>query len=134
MEGCGLLVLLIIGVIVTVAAVNGSARKKAHDAYVDGLLRLKNDPTNPDLRAETLALGRAYSDATRNWRGVTVFDEVALMNDINAACAAATRQPVSAKSNGSVEDRLAPLGELKSKGLIDQAEYAERRREILKDV
>jgi hypothetical protein len=34
----------------------------------------------------------------------------------------------------SIEDRLTRLHELKTSGLISQAEYDERRREILREV
>ena len=63
------------------------AAKAAHEA---SLLQLRQNPTDPDLKQQTLALGRAYSNITRDQQGVTVFDEVALSNDINAACAGAT--------------------------------------------
>jgi hypothetical protein len=97
---------------------------------------LKSDPVNAELRQYALHLGRTYSNLTRNKKGVTVFDEVALMNDINAVCAGATS---IAKSHGdreaiSIEDRLTRLSELKSKGLISEQEYDSRRQGILDEV
>jgi ribosome-binding protein aMBF1 (putative translation factor) len=129
------LVLIIIGVY-------GDARKKANalaasrEAYHNSLKRLKASPTNADLRQETLKLGRRYSNLTRNKRGVTIFDEVALSNDINAACAGTTNihENKSAKPDQTIELRLQRLADLKAKGLIDDEEYAARREKILDEV
>ncbi|MBG6288495.1 SHOCT domain-containing protein [Pseudomonas nitroreducens] len=105
--------------------------------YQDSLAQLKKQPTNADLRQKTLALGRAYSNLMRDKKGNTIFDEVALMNDINAACAGAHQ---IAQPNPSVvvvepvEDRLKRLSELRDKGLIDEADFADRKREILNSI
>lgn len=88
-------------------------------------------------REQTLALGRHYSSLTRNSRGVTLFDEVALMNDINAACAAAAMpRHVAAlpAPKESLEARLARLTELQAKELISETEYQERRSQILREI
>ncbi len=55
--------------------------------YEKALSNLKANPSNADLREETLELGRRFSFLTRQGQGLTVFDEVALMNDINATSA-----------------------------------------------
>src|SRR5688572_3888506 len=57
----------------------------AHAAYQDALAKLKLDPSNAELKQHTLALGRYYSTLTRKQNAVTVYDELILMNDINAA-------------------------------------------------
>lgn len=77
----------------------------------------------------TLALGRAYAR-----KGGC--DEVALMNDINAACARATSQPapVETAARATVEERLAKLDDLRGKGLITEQEHQTRRKQILDDV
>lgn len=77
-----------------------------------------------------LRIGRILSNLTRNRRGVTLFDEVAISNDISAACAGA----VAPRPKATVETRLIHLAELKTKGLIDDEEYSSRRREILQDI
>ncbi len=77
-----LIVLLIIGIIPS-SNIQNNPKKK----YEESLQALKNDPTNADLRQETLRLGRVYSNWMRNKKGRTIFDEVAIMNDINAVCA-----------------------------------------------
>jgi hypothetical protein len=135
-EGCGLIILAILAIAVVAAISQSNARDRARVAYQKALARLKQDPANPDLREETLKLGRAYCGLMRNRRGVALFDEVALSNDISAACAAAfrpQRQPV-AIAQPSVESRLTNLAELRSKGLIDESEYTTRRQEILRDI
>lgn len=110
--------------------------KTAEYAYEKHLERLKNEPNNPSLRQETLRLGRFYSNLTRSNQGVTVFDEVALLNDINAACAAAASPHRAKEGSGSqsIEERLEMLVLLRNRGLISMTEWAERRKEILKDV
>lgn len=126
---------LILIAVVVIAAFAGVARAKAQQAakqaYLDSLSSLKGSPTDADLKQETLALGRAYSALTRDTKGNTLFDEVALMNDINAACAGAAAGTPSVASPVSVEIRLETLKDLKAKGIIDQAEYEQRRASIL---
>jgi hypothetical protein len=108
---------------------------QARDAYFDSLRKLKANPTSADLRQTTLQLGRTYSNLTRNQQGVTIYDEVALSNDINAACAgAATLVNTQQPQLQTIESRLQKLAELKSKGLIDEQEYAARRTKILDEV
>ncbi|MBW8892018.1 MAG: hypothetical protein JF617_07610 [Burkholderiales bacterium] len=132
---------VVIGIIVIVVAAaiwsgiqKQKALERAKKAYLEALAQLKGSPTNADLKQHTLALGRAYSHLTRDKKGVSLFDEIALMNDINAACAAAS--VVSAKPSGhsagpSIEARLRTLTDLKDKGLVAPAEYESRRNEIL---
>jgi hypothetical protein len=115
--------------------VRGKARRleQARLAYQQSLNKLKVDPTNADLKQRTLALGRAYSTLTRDSRNVTLFDEVALSNDINEACAAATRN-IAAPVSHNVENRLARLAELQSRGLISAGEFQEQRSRILQEL
>jgi hypothetical protein len=63
-----------------------SKLNNAKKSCIDSLKDLKKDPANSDLRQKTLALGRAYSNLARDSKGQTIFDEVALLNDLNAAC------------------------------------------------
>jgi hypothetical protein len=135
---CGTVILVI--VIVVAASIYTSNQQikavgQARSSYQASLTQLKSHPTDANLRQRTLELGRIYSNLTRNRKGVTIFDEIALMNDINAACAGATfttNQPI--QSSQSIEERLARLSELRSKGLIDVQEYDSRRRKILDDI
>lgn len=139
----GLACLVIVGGIIALIVWSSTSADKrrrealanARNAYHSSLAQLKRNPTNADLRQRTLALGREYSNLTRDRKGVTVFDEVALMNDINAACAgaAASAERRSSSAN-SIEERLARLFDLMEKGLISQQEHDERRRKILDDV
>lgn len=113
------------------------ALERAKKAYLEALAQLKVAPNNADLKQHTLALGRAYSHLTRDKKGVSLFDEVALMNDINAACAAAgTAAPQSshASAGASIEARLRTLADLREKGLVAPAEYESRRNEILSSI
>jgi hypothetical protein len=120
-----------------VASANAEQKRKdeARQQYQQALARLKKDPGNADLRQQTLALGRVYSNLMRDKKGNTLFDEVALMNDINAACAATQQAlPTVAPSSSDLEGRLRRLQDLKAKGLIDDADYATRKAEIMSQI
>lgn len=139
--------LVAIGVVVAIylrsqvgsQAQEAKALREARDNYRRMLEELKTNPTDPDLRRRTLDFGRHYSNLTRQRRGVTVFDEVALANDINAACAAAAgpQTPAAAQSDSStqtLEQRLSRLKSLLEGGSITQTEYQERRSKILDEI
>ena len=106
--------------------------------YFDSLVALKSNPNDPELKQQTLAKGRDYSALTRELYGqnktVTVFDEIALMNDINAACAGAAVVSEKIKNSSILEERLAKLSELKKKNLISEEEYETRRQKILDEI
>ena len=134
------IVLVVLVIILVVVHNEGKkaeqARQEAYEAYQKSLARLKSNPINADLRQQALNLGRKYSNLTRDKKGVTVYDEVALMNDINAACAGAASmaRPQQGLMSQTIEERLAKLSELKSKGLISEQEYTSRRQRILDEV
>ena len=134
--GCYIILLIVVAIVIATYSSSANARNKARRAYDEALRRLKAHPSDPELREEALRLGRHYSNVTRNWRGVTIYDEVALSNDINAACAAASapRFVAPPSSTQPIEARLNRLQELKSQGLIDEHEYLERRRQILGEI
>lgn len=142
---CGaiLLVVIVLLVVFVQAAIKENKQQellfnKARDGYFLSLEKLKKDPTNANLRQETLMLGRNYSELTRKRKGVgntvTIYDEMALMNDINAACAGATVISEKAKPSPTVEGRLAKLSDLKEKNLISESEYNQRRQKILDEI
>ena len=99
----GFILVVVIALLFFMVWAQQKAKTKARKAYQASLTLLKTDPRNADLRQQTLALGRAYSNLMRDKKGRTVFDEVALMNDINAACSGASEFPVS--SAGSLRSR-----------------------------
>lgn len=123
------IVLFAIGFAIVVQQGKAQVRK----AYQESLQKLKHDPNNPDLRELTLKIGRQYADLTRNSDGRSVFDEVALMNDINAACARApfgqngivkveVTNPL-AVSGRSVAQEIEKLGQLLIAGVITGEEF-----------
>ncbi|HKO60027.1 MAG TPA: SHOCT domain-containing protein [Pyrinomonadaceae bacterium] len=135
---CPIIVILVIALI-GYSVSNGNKKRaealeNARRAYHSSLERLKQNPTDANLRQTTLGLGRNYSNLTRNRKGVTVFDEVALMNDISAACAGASRSGPGAPEPLSIEARLTRLVELRNQGVIDETEYAEKRQRILDEI
>jgi len=91
---------------------------------------LKKYPTDPDAKQHALEVGRGYAAMTREQKNVTIFDEMALMNDINAATAGA----VAARPATSVETRLQELERLRANGLITDAEYAAKRQQLIDEM
>ena len=141
---------LIIGLIIAVVyfVIVEMVRSKAKAEYQASLAQLRANPANASLRQRTLTLGRNYSALTRNNKGVTIFDEMALMNDINAACGGtavlsntlvspnpyahvATAVPIT---SAPVEDRLARLTKMRQQELISDAEYQSKRQQLLDEM
>jgi hypothetical protein len=136
--GCWIVIVGVVGIAFLIAIAQSQALEKAKAAYQESLGALAEDPTNTVLHQKTLELGRAYSNLTRNKEGATLFDEVALMNDINAACGAkvgiAEQKATAVPAPSTVESRLKKLGLLKEQGLINDQEYSERRQRILDEL
>jgi hypothetical protein len=110
-------------------------------AYQDALSALRQDPTNASLHEQALQLGRIYSAATREGNIVTLFDETALANDIRAVTAHATQTtvPVVAPSSAttpatSIDERINALIKMKASGLITDAEFDQKRKELLDSI
>ncbi len=132
---CSVLGLAIISLAIFIAASRKKQLRAAYSAYRGSLTNLKSDPGNADLKERTLALGRAYSNLTRKRRGVTLFDEVALMNDINAACAGPPRGAQKPSNEQSTpEERLNRLLTMKAAGLITDVEYENQKSRILGEI
>lgn len=133
---CSTFLVAVIVVVVVFQVTRAKQLTGAREAYRQSLAELKGDPRNPDLKERTLALGRIYSNLTRKRRGVTLFDEVALMNDINAACARAESavNTHGAHNPDSHEDRLNRLTRLRRSGAVTEEEYQTRRAEILREL
>ncbi len=140
-------VLVLIGVIVGSIFLIGyqerDIRKKlqvisdSRDIYKNSLEVLKNNPSDASRKQECLQLGRELADLCRRYQGlsgVTIFDELALMNDINAACGAASSLSTETEISQTLEQRLAKLSELKGKNLLSEQEYNARRQKILDEI
>ena len=85
--------------------------------------------------------GRIYAAATRENKAVTLFDETALANDIRAVTANATQitMPVAALNSvaapaTSLDDRINALLKMKASGLITDAEFDQKRKELLDSI
>jgi putative oligomerization/nucleic acid binding protein len=104
----------------------------AYYAYMGCLADLKQRPYDPNLRERALQAGRHYSNLTRSNKGVTIFDEMALANDLNAACAGAAQPAHSPEVIiPPIEERLARLKKLLDSGTINEDEYRARRGKLL---
>ena len=106
----------------------------AQEAYQDILSQLRKDPTNPHVRQRALEAGRIYAYWTRRGRSITVFDEVALANDIQAACATASASGPLTAEILTVEQRLERLQSLHQRALISDQEYEIKRKDILAEL
>lgn len=145
------LIILVVLVVVVLVVRSNAARAReqalaeARGNYQSALGLLKRDPTNATLRQRALDAGRTYAGLSREDKGATVFDEVALKNDLDAATAGAVSvaspapaappapAPVLAAAP-SVADRLRQLDDLKAQGLITDDEHQARRAKILEGV
>lgn len=94
MEACfGLLLIgaIILGAIAFMVYYSAAkSRAQAWTAYQEALGKLTAHPSDPRQRQEALALGRAFMASTRGCLGLgggTLFDEMALKNDLDAASA-----------------------------------------------
>lgn len=104
---------------------------EAEKDYQTSLKQLKKQPNDVDMRQATLQLGRRYASLAREGGKATLFDEVALMNDINAITGSVEKQALNQGESKTVSERLKAIEELKDNGLITQQEYLERRTAIL---
>ena len=138
---CGLIMLAVVGSLVFVICIyyynldkTNKQLRRAFANYRQSLELLKQQPNNPELRQRALELGRYYSNLTRANRGVTVYDEVALANDINAACAGGSHAARESTATRPIEERLDQLKTLFEKGVIGEQEYSERRGKLLDEI
>jgi hypothetical protein len=109
---------------------------KKRDAYQQALVDLRNDPTNHALHEQALTFGREYSSAKRYDTGITLFDEIAIANDIRAVTANASHTYPSAGTPhvASVEERLLALKKLQENNLISDDEYEQKRKSVLDNI
>jgi hypothetical protein len=147
MDACGVLIIIVIGAVVAVGAIalglylhnRNQVNKQlqlAFSNYRQSLELLKQQPNNSDLHQSALEWGRYYSNLTRNQEGVTLYDEVALANDLKAASAGGgppARNSTAAVAQ-SIEQRLDRLKALFNSGNISEQEYRERRDKLLDEV
>lgn len=143
MFGClasSVVIVVVVGYIVgrEISRSSEASRKELHDAnvnYRNALKVLKQYPNDPDLRERALEWGRHYSNLTRQRTGVTIYDEVALANDIDAACAArGGSNSATVVQTQTIEDRLRNLRSLFDQGLISESEYQDRRAKLIDEV
>jgi high-affinity K+ transport system ATPase subunit B len=112
------------------------ALRKASEAYQAALAKFKAQPTDASLRQTALEAGRAYSAVVRESKRVTIFDEIALKNDLDAAGAGASVAPAASSPTqpSSVSGRLKVLSQLKLEGLISEDEFNDRKGKILSEI
>jgi hypothetical protein len=105
----------------------------AERAYRASLADLRADPTNPHLREETLELGRRVIRLNSRSGVRGGLSELAMTNDINAACAHAVNHPGAvarvavvnpgALSTDSVAKQIEDLNNLRRIGVLTDEEF-----------
>jgi hypothetical protein len=111
----------------------------AKGLYEENLNLLKTSPADPQLRQQALASGRRYAERLRNGGGVGLFDEVALMNDLNAASAGANMIATAISPSETtlqkhdVCAKFSQLNQLRESQLISEDEFHSMRAVLLKD-
>ncbi len=109
---------------------------EAKASYAAALERVRASPTDPACREDALKVGRIYSAWSRHIAGhdasVTLFDEIALANDLQAASAGAATS--SRPSAATPEERLEKLQRLVRQGLITEDEFTQKRNQILAEL
>jgi len=127
-------ILIIAGIVVWWLYAKGkkSMLGKAKKAYRDALDQLKQSPTDPNCRERALELGRAYADLTRDLKGVTAFDEMALKNDIDAACAGAVEFAAAhAGKPASAAAEIRKLTGLLDEGILTPEEWQSAKAQLV---
>jgi hypothetical protein len=88
---CLVVLLVIVGVCVAalLAAANAAAKRTAQlnaawGEYQQALQWVRYNPGRSELRVQALALGRSYYSLARKDGVPTIYDEMALANDLNA--------------------------------------------------
>jgi hypothetical protein len=126
-------ILIFVTLIGVISRLKEGSKETARRNYKTSLEELKQDPNNPDLRGRTLELGRHYSNLMRDSKGHTIFDEMALSNDIAAACARATvgqygvgkvevTNPIALGSTSAAQE-IEKLGQLFLQGVLTAEEF-----------
>lgn len=134
--GCIAFFLALLIVPIVISEQQRKQKERARSEYYACLERLKQSPGDPQLHQAALELGRDYSRCTRKGN-VALYDEVALMNDINAACAGggkAGAQVEVGSAASSLTDRLEKLESLRQRGLVTQEEYSAKRAKLLDEI
>jgi hypothetical protein len=144
---------LLIGLLITLAillCVISYIRAKERERLLRECLRqyelaiyqLKRKPDSSELRQSALDKGRILSRVISESGSTTVFDEVALKNDLDAATAAVHSKnlaegviilPDVVKSK-STKERLEELQILFFDGLITEQDYQSKRKSILDEI
>jgi len=146
MEFIVVIVVIFVVFFIVVSSIRSSNITKLQQDYTNALIALKNDPTNADLHAQVLYTGRILCNLLRYNRGVTLHDETQIANDIRAvtANASASSVPVSPSiphpatvpptRSDSLEHRINALKKMKENGLLTDAEFDQKRQEILDSI
>lgn len=140
------IIVILIAVVVVFIAMNESDRKqeeikRLHAVYQQNLDLLRQSPTSSEYHENALESGRAYANATRDKKGVTLFDETALANDIRAVTAnaskigqSASEEPAPSTLTHTLDERIAALQKLRAAGLISDEEFDQKRKAIIDSI
>ncbi len=125
---------LILGTFFALAILKAIAEHRAYAvakaAYRDALAALADDPANTALRQDALRKGRALTAAGQRLNAgaktpnVSVHDELAIRNDLDAIYAGAVHAPAG------IADDLATLAALHREGVLTSEELTRLKQQI----
>lgn len=131
-------------VLVMVAILKRYLLAQAHQKYKAALAALSADPDNNAKSIAALAAGRAYARTARAYvgqKGIAIFDEVALQNDLAARRGKGSTSPQPAAPASGTHagpapgtdrsDQLVKLAGLHEKGLLSKDEFEREKRRLL---
>lgn len=128
-------VIVVVGMLVVLGrgrAVRDQAVQREYTVYQQALGRLRAEPHRQELRQQALDAGRKYASVARQSGVVTAYDEVSILNDINAAAGPAAA--IAAPAAQAIEERLQTLEGLRTRGVITEDEYAARRQALINEL
>jgi len=119
---------------ILIAMANAKALGAARVAYETALEKLSAAPHDNDLRVAALSAGRNYATIARKQagaKGVAVFDEIALQNDLTARLGSGVAASTPAPAAEDRVDKLSKLAELRDKGVLTAEEFESEKRKLL---
>lgn len=141
MSGTGICVLValiaLIAVIYAIARTNDQKAQtinRAHATYQQALADLRANPGSTQIREGVLAYGRQYANIARQNGQRTIFDEMALANDLASIPVPVSVATATAAPATNAEERLRQLTRLRDQALISADEYEKRRQQIINEV
>jgi len=130
--GCLILLVMVLLAVILVSLLSARHRKtelaQARQAYLDVLAQLKKDPRNEELRETVSRFGQNYILLRQSGPDETRFSEEDLRRDLRSTI---PRVSAVEQAGPPLQERLDQLKLYHQRGLLSDAEYEEKRAEIV---